>query len=218
MYDYLATLRTPQSDSPKPIPLKLQKHKSVPPPLAPLENFSARRAAWLFVRQANDLEETQQKELALMRQVSPTAEAAYGLTQAFLQMVREHTGEPLEAWLSLVEESTLPELKSFAKGLQQDKAAVFAGLTLPWSNGPVEGHVNRLKLIKRSMYGRAQLRRRSIFRSSTGLAPRWFGTLAERAAPSPRIIPALAYLCPRPARAWKIRVCSWWIPFAGLYC
>ncbi len=158
MYDYLATLRTPQSDSPKPIPLKLQKHKSVPPPLAPLENFSARRAAWLFVRQANDLDETQQKELALMRQVSPTAEAAYGLTQAFLQMVREHTGEPLEAWLSLVEESTLPELKSFAKGLQQDKAAVFAGLTLPWSNGPVEGHVNRLKLIKRSMYGRAKLR------------------------------------------------------------
>jgi transposase len=51
----------------------------------------------------------------------------------------------------------LPEFKSFAKGIQQDKAAVLAGLTLPWSNGPLEGHVNRLKLLKRSMYGRAKL-------------------------------------------------------------
>jgi hypothetical protein len=41
-------------------------------------------------------------------------------------------------------------------GVQQDKDAVLAGLTLPWSNGPVEGQVNRLKLIKRSMYGRAK--------------------------------------------------------------
>jgi transposase len=49
------------------------------------------------------------------------------------------------------------EFKSFAKGIQQDKAAVLAGLTLPWSNGPLEGHVNRLKLLKRSMYGRAKL-------------------------------------------------------------
>jgi hypothetical protein len=74
-----------------------------------------------------------------------------------MQMILEHTGHHLETWLSLVEESTLPELKSIARGIQQDKAAVLAGLTLPWSQGPVEGHVNRLKLIKRSMYGRAKL-------------------------------------------------------------
>ena len=48
-------------------------------------------------------------------------------------------------------------MESFAKGIQQDKEAVLAGLTLPWSQGPLEGHVNRLKLIKRSMYGRAKL-------------------------------------------------------------
>lgn len=85
-----------------------------------------------------------------------------------MQMVREHTGQQLESWLSSVEESTLPELKSFAKGIQQDKAAVLAGLTLPWSNGPLEGHVNRLKLSKRSMYGRAKLRllRQRVLRSS----------------------------------------------------
>jgi transposase len=74
-----------------------------------------------------------------------------------MQMIREHTGQQLDTWIRSVEASRLPELESFAKGIQQDKAAVVAGLTLPWSNGPTEGHVNRLKLIKRSMYGRAKL-------------------------------------------------------------
>jgi transposase len=102
-----------------------------------LENFSARRATWLFVRHPDDLNEIQQRELALIREASPNAEAAYSLVRAFMQMIREHTGQQLETWLSLVEESTLPELKSFAKGIRQDKAAVFAGLTLSWSNDHV---------------------------------------------------------------------------------
>jgi transposase len=120
------------------------------------------------VRQPDELDEIQQEELALIRSASPSAEVAYRLVQAFMEMVREHTGQQLETWLSSVEESALPELKSFAKGIQQDKAAVLAGLTLPWSNGPLEGHVNRLKLIKRSMYGRAKLRllRQRVLRSS----------------------------------------------------
>ncbi len=99
----------------------------------------------------------QQKELALIREASPSAETAYCLAQAFMQMIREQTGQLLDTWLSEAEASHLPELESFAKGIHQDKAAVFAGLTLPYSNGPLEGHVNRLKLIKRSMYGRAKL-------------------------------------------------------------
>ncbi len=158
MYNYLATLRTRQSDSPQLAPLKRRERKSVPLSPAPLENFSAQRATWLFVCHPDKLDETQQKELALIRAACPSAEAAYRLAQAFMQMIWERTGKPLETWLSLAEESALPELKSFARGIRQDQAAVFAGLTLPWSNGPVEGHVNRLKLIKRSMYGRAKLR------------------------------------------------------------
>jgi len=138
-------------------PPKLQRRKSVLASPAPLENFSAQRATWLFVGQPDALDETQPNELALIRQASPSAEAAYGLAQAFMQMIREQTGHQLDGWLSLAEASHLPEFKSFARGIQQDKAAVLAGLTLPWSNGPLEGHVNRLKLIKRSMYGRAKL-------------------------------------------------------------
>src|SRR5438552_14718493 len=89
MYNYLATLRTPQSDAPKSLPSKPRGRKSVPSSPVPLENFSAQRATWLFIRQLDDLNEAQQKELALMRQASPSAEAAYGLAQAFMQMSRE---------------------------------------------------------------------------------------------------------------------------------
>ncbi len=149
MYNYLATLRTPPSDSSKSTPSRPRERKSIPSSPTPLENFSAQRATWLFVCQPNDLDELQQKELMLIRQASPSAETAYGLAQAFMQMIWEHTGQQLDTWLSSVEASHLPELESFAKGIQHDKAAVCAGLTLPYSNGPVEGHVNRLKLIKR---------------------------------------------------------------------
>jgi transposase len=113
--------------------------------------------AFLFVRPLDELDEAQQQELALIRQANPSVETAYCLTQAFMHMIRERTGQLLDTWRSSVEASHLPELQSFARGIQHDKAAVFAGLTLPWSNGPLEGHVNRLKLIKRSMYGRAKL-------------------------------------------------------------
>jgi transposase len=51
----------------------------------------------------------------------------------------------------------VPEIRSFAVGLRQEYAAVAAALQYPWSNGPVEGHVNRLKTIKRQMYGRANV-------------------------------------------------------------
>jgi len=157
VYNYLATLRTPQSDAAQSVPVKPRRRKSVLSLPAPLENFSAQRATWLFVCQPEKLDQIQQEELMLIRQASPSAETAYGLAQGFMQMIREHTGQQLDTWLSSVEASHLPELKSFARGIQQDKAAVLAGLTLLWSQGPLEGHVNRLKLIKRSMYGRAKL-------------------------------------------------------------
>jgi len=157
MYRYLERLRTPQRHALGLSPSKRQTDKSVLTSPAPLENFSAQRATLLFVRQPEELDETQQAELALIRQASPSTETAYCLTQAFMQMIRERTGHQLDGWLISAEASHLPELQSFAKGIQQDKAAVLAGLTLPWSNGLLEGHVNRLKLIKRSMYGRAKL-------------------------------------------------------------
>jgi transposase len=154
IYRYLERLRTPHGPL---TPSKTHNRKRALASPAPLQNFSAHRATWLFVCHPQKLDEAQQKELALVRQASPSAEAAYRLAQAFMQMLREQTGHQLDTWLGEAEASHLPEFQSFAKGIHQDKAAVLAGLTLPWSTGPVEGHVNRLKLLKRSMYGRAKL-------------------------------------------------------------
>ena len=122
----------------------------------PLLTLSAQQATWLFFRKQEDLKEEEQERLRLLRQASPQVETTYQLVEKFLHMVRERTGEQLDAWLGAVEASHLEAFQSFVTGVQQDKDAVLAGLTLPWSNGLLEGNVNRLKLIKRSMYGRAE--------------------------------------------------------------
>ncbi|MGK3944940.1 transposase [Streptomyces sp. RP5T] len=70
-------------------------------------------------------------------------------------MVCDLGGDSLPAWTDAVRTDDLPALHAFADGLRRDHQAVTAGLTLPWSSGPVEGHVNRIKMLKRQMYGRA---------------------------------------------------------------
>jgi transposase len=119
--------------------------------------LSVPQATWLFFRTEEDLKAEEQESLRQLRQASPQIEVAYQLVEAFLHMVRERTGEQLDAWLGVVQASHLEAFQSFVTGVQQAKDAVLAGLTLPWSTGPVEGQVNRLKLIKRSMYGQADL-------------------------------------------------------------
>ena len=70
--------------------------------------------------------------------------------------MRQLRGRELEQWMKAVDTDDLPALHSFVRGLRRDLDAVTAGLTLPWSSGPVEGHVNRIKMIKRQMFGRAK--------------------------------------------------------------
>lgn len=122
----------------------------------PLQNFQAREAVWLFVRDPSDLEKKEQEELTTICQASSTAETLYGLAQEFMQMIRHLKGERLDEWLSCVRASQIPELQSLVKSIKQDKAAVLAGLTLQHNNGVVEGKINKLKLIKRMMFGRAE--------------------------------------------------------------
>jgi len=121
-----------------------------------LLTLSAQQATWLFFRKREDLKEEERTYLRLLRQASPLVQATYQLVETFLHMVRERTGEQLDAWLGAVQASHLKAFQSFVTGVQQEKEAVLARLTWPWSNGPLEGNVNRLKLIKRSMYGRAE--------------------------------------------------------------
>ena len=76
-------------------------------------------------------------------------------SSSLLTCARERRGEELDLWLHAAFHSGIPELEAFVKKLRQDQQAVQTGLILKWNNGMVEGHVNRLKFLKRSMYGRA---------------------------------------------------------------
>ncbi len=79
------------------------------------------------------------------------------LAEEFIGLVRDRAPERLDPWLNQAVRSTLRPLRSFAKHLSAGYEAVRAAVTLDWSNGPVEGQINRLKMVKRSMYGRAGL-------------------------------------------------------------
>jgi transposase len=116
---------------------------------------SPRQATFLFLRRPEKLTPEEQADLLTLRQIHPEVERTYDLVQQFAQMLRTRTGEQLDAWLARVVDSQIPDLQSFTLGIERDKPAVVAGLTLPHSNGVVEGKVNKLKLIKRMGYGRA---------------------------------------------------------------
>ena len=83
--------------------------------------------------------------------------ALVGHVRAFAEMIRELRGDRLHEWMDKVQADDLPAVHSFVIGLRRDQEAVVAGPTLRWSSGLVEGHVNRLKMLKRQMFGRANL-------------------------------------------------------------
>ncbi|MGW6659669.1 transposase [Rhodococcus sp. NPDC055024] len=74
---------------------------------------------------------------------------------SFADILAEHLGAQLNSWMSAVSADDLSHLCCFVRGLETDHAAVLNGLTLPYSSGAVEGHVNRIKMLKRQKYGRA---------------------------------------------------------------
>jgi transposase len=120
--------------------------------IAPLRT---RRVAWWLLRRPDTLSAERQALLARMEQANPAFSELYRLTVQFTEMLRKRQPEQLRPWLDVARTSDLRELKSLADGIERDYAAVEAALRLPYSTGPVEGNINRLKLIKRSGYGRA---------------------------------------------------------------
>ena len=118
--------------------------------------LSSRQATFLFLRRPEELEADEQETLSTLRHLHPEIDLAYDLVEQFARMLRTRTGEQLDDWLEQVRASRIRELQGFVTGIERAKAAVVAGLTLPQNNGVAEGHVNKLKLIKRMMYGRAR--------------------------------------------------------------
>jgi transposase len=126
------------------------------PPSTGADHFSSKTAAFLFIRDPKRLTSEQKADLELICQRSETACQTYELTQQFLSMLRERRGQDFEQWVQAVEASQLVELRRFARSLCQEKEAVKAGLILAVSNGPVEAQVQKLKVVKRAMYGTAK--------------------------------------------------------------
>jgi len=131
-----------------------------PPPSSSqpaLRAFSPRQATWLLLRAAASLRPDELLFLEQLRSAWPAVDFLQQLALQFGHLVRRRDHEALGAWLTTAEQSGMPEFHGFANGLRRDLQAVTAALTWDWSNGQTEGQVNRLKTLKRAMYGRAKL-------------------------------------------------------------
>jgi transposase len=128
---------------------------TTPPALRPRKRCGPRQVAAWLVRPAAELTAAQQRYLAELVERCPAIGRAQRLAQAFTRIVRTRDDLGLEPWLQEAETSAIAEMEEFAIGIRRDQAAVQAALIHPWSQGQVEGQINRLKLVKRSMFGRA---------------------------------------------------------------
>ena len=147
---------------------KLEKDTTSSVPASPPRKvipWSPRRMAWLLVKREEEMKEAEKETLERVKQADVTVANVHRLVQVFQAMIREREAEKLRAWLAEVVETGVEALISFVNGIEQDYSAVFNALHLPWSNGQTEGQVNRLKFVKRQMFGRANfdlLRRRVL--------------------------------------------------------
>jgi transposase len=116
---------------------------------------TAKNVAALFMRREEKLSAEQKEYLQRLCASEEALADARRLTQEFAGMVRDLEGEKLEEWLKEADASEAAVMRRFSAGLKKDLSAVRAGLTESWSTGPVEGFINKLKLLKRQGYGRA---------------------------------------------------------------
>jgi transposase len=144
----------------KQLPALAPTNREVPsPPPAPLpkrQRLSPQQASWYFVLAKERLTTEQQQEIEGMCQASHDLALAYELSQDFIGILKEQKAHELNDWLRRARNCQVTELRSIAKSMQQDYAAIFAACSQPWSQGQVEGQINRLKCLKRQMYGRAR--------------------------------------------------------------
>ena len=119
--------------------------------------LTPRRATGLVLRRETQRTEAEAQQLTQLQAQSPAVAEAIDLAQDFAALVRQRQPAQLDPWLKRATTSAADAVRRFATGLYEDYEAVKAGVTLPWSSGPVEGHINRLKMLKRQMFGRARL-------------------------------------------------------------
>jgi transposase len=117
---------------------------------------STKQLAWLLVLTPDALS-TEEKAILQRIQQDAEVETVYRLAQQFGNLIRQHQSDQLDLWLEACAQSGVGNLQTFAEGIRRDYEAVSACLKTSYSNGQTEGQVNRLKCLKRQMYGRANL-------------------------------------------------------------
>jgi len=122
---------------------------------SPAPAASARQISWFLLRDPASLGPAEAATLAAIHQAAPQLATLQPLVRQFGRVVRQRDPAAYGDWRERALNSGICDLAAFVAGLDRDQDAVLAALSLPWSNGWVEGQVNRLKLIKRQMYGRA---------------------------------------------------------------
>ena len=127
----------------------LERQGHLPAVLSAPVEMTPHRAVGLLLKRAEERTEEETQALLRVDQIHPDVARTRLLMQQFLQLLRERHGHELDQWLAAAFHSEVPEWRAFVRKLRQDHAAVQAGLTLKWNNGPVEGHINRLKFVKR---------------------------------------------------------------------
>ncbi|KAB1161416.1 ISL3 family transposase [Micromonospora sp. AMSO12t] len=136
----------------------LATNRTRPIPATAVRVPSARRITAWIMRPGHKLTDDDHTDLADARSRCPDLDTVADLARGFAALVRHQgTGQHLDAWIDRARNAGYSEIRGFAAGLASDRDAVVTGLAQPWSSGPVEGHVNRIKTIKRQMYGRANL-------------------------------------------------------------
>jgi transposase len=155
---YLAQWR-PEPGRPGPTIRQDQAHDAPPtqPARQPTPVPSPRQARWLLLRATETLTPEERAYRTALLDAEPSVREVQQLVADFGTLVRTRKAPGLIAWLERADASSLPEVRSFAAGLRRDRAAIDAALSSPWSNGQTAGQINRLKVLKRQMYGRAKL-------------------------------------------------------------
>ncbi|MCP9496335.1 MAG: ISL3 family transposase [Pyrinomonadaceae bacterium MAG19_C2-C3] len=125
----------------------------LPPPRPPVP--TPRTFAWLLLKSEDKLDPQERQIVAEVIKLDESISHARELVVGFREMIRNRKVNVLSAWLEQARASNLSDFVNFVRVLKRDEAAVRAALTYEWSNGQTEGQINRLKYIKRQMFGRA---------------------------------------------------------------
>lgn len=126
-----------------------------PQPVGPRPPSARTVTRWILTH-PDALNENDRLQLKAVLAHCPQLAALAEHVRSFAHMLTELQGDQLPEWIESATSTTeLPSLRYFAQHLERDLGAVIAGLTKPWNSGVVEGHVNRIKMLKRQMFGRA---------------------------------------------------------------